>query len=250
MIGVEERGGIAVARIEHGRVNALDTELLREIATTMRGLGSAGAIVLTGQGAAFSAGVDLRRVVDGGAAYLGEFLPALNDALLAVFDCPRPVVAAINGHAIAGGCVLACACDVRLMSGGSIGLSELSVGVPFPNAAFEIVRHAAGPAAGELILTARLLDAAGAQARGLVHDIVAAEALLDEATARARALARIPAPVYASTKERLHQPATERIAAGGAAEARALAGWRSPETLASISAFLDRLEARRRAATG
>ncbi|MGI8723130.1 MAG: enoyl-CoA hydratase-related protein, partial [Geodermatophilaceae bacterium] len=60
------------------------------------------------------------------------------------FTHPRPVVAAVNGHAIAGGCVLAAAADVRLMSDGSIGLTELNVGVAFPTAALEIARHAAG----------------------------------------------------------------------------------------------------------
>jgi enoyl-CoA hydratase len=70
-----------------------------------------------------------------------EFLPALSAAFMAIFDHPGPVLAAINGHAIAGGCVIAAACDVRLMSAGKIGLAELSVGVPFPPSAMEILRH-------------------------------------------------------------------------------------------------------------
>ena len=73
----------------------------------------------------FSAGVDLRALADGGAEYAGRFVAALSEAFLAVFDHPAPVVAAINGHAIAGGCVLAMCADVRLMSGGTIGLTEL-----------------------------------------------------------------------------------------------------------------------------
>ena len=80
--------------------------------------------------------------------YTEEFLTALSRMFRAVFDHPRPTVAAINGHAIAGGCVLALACDARLMSAGRIGLSELAVGVPFPVAALEIVRHALGPGHG------------------------------------------------------------------------------------------------------
>ncbi len=140
MIDVTDRNGIALVGLDHGKVNALDLELLQAITATMGDMADARAVVITGAGRAFSAGVDLRRVVDGGAEYVREFLPALSEALLSVFDCPRPVVAAINGHAIAGGCVLAAATDVRLMSAGTIGLTELLVGVPFPVAALEIVR--------------------------------------------------------------------------------------------------------------
>src|SRR3954451_8437871 len=153
MIDVEQHGDVAVVRLEHGKVNALDLELLRAISETMREVSTAGAVVLTGTGRAFSAGVDLRRIVDGGVAYAKEFLPALSEAFLAVFDCPRPVVAAINGHALAGGCVIAAAADVRLMSGGSIGLTELLVGVQFPTVPLEVSRYAFGVVAARLALT-------------------------------------------------------------------------------------------------
>ena len=72
------------------------------------------AVVLTGQGRMFSAGVDLLRLGEGGAAYVRRFLPALHRLYDAVFFFPKPVVAAVNGHAIAGGCVLACCADRRI----------------------------------------------------------------------------------------------------------------------------------------
>ena len=159
-IRVERDGPVAVVRLARGRSNALDTELCRDIAGQFGEMGPDGAraAVLTGQGSMFCAGVDLLRVRDGGPGYLYEFLPALTDAFLAVFGCPVPVVAAVNGHAIAGGCILAAACDHRVMNAdrGRIGVTELQVGVPFPIAALEILRFAVGTQRlAELISTAR-----------------------------------------------------------------------------------------------
>src|SRR5207253_4831329 len=99
----------------HGKANAMSTEFCRALTARLAEANSspARAVIITGQGRMFSAGVDLLRLSEGGAPYVREFLPALNAMFEAVFTCPKPVVAAVNGHAIAGGCVLACAADHR-----------------------------------------------------------------------------------------------------------------------------------------
>src|SRR4051812_20702591 len=122
--------GVTILGIDHSPVNAFDLELVEDAAHAFRGVD--GPVVLTGAGKCFSAGVDLRAFLDGADAYADRFLAAVSAAFLAVFDHPAPVVAAVNGHAIAGGCVLAMAADVRLMSSGLIGLSEVPVGGRFP----------------------------------------------------------------------------------------------------------------------
>jgi enoyl-CoA hydratase len=238
MLETEDRSGVTVLRLKHGKVNALDTELLRAITAAIGDLEPAAAVVITGHGSAFSAGVDLKRIVDGGQAYVREFLPALTQTFLAVFDHPGPVVAAVNGHAIAGGCVLAAACDVRLMSGGRIGLAELSVGVPFPTVAMEIMRHAVGPAAGNLVLTARLLDAAQAQSIGLIHDVEAPEALLDSALALAQTMAKTPAEVFSLSKRQLQLPARAAMDGHDADEVAIAVGWESSGTRDAIAGYL------------
>jgi len=246
MLDVEDRSGVTVLRLRHGKVNALDLELLRAITTAMHDADPRAAVAITGAGSAFSAGVDLQRIVDGGRSYVQEFLPALSAAFLAVFDHPGPVVAAVNGHAIAGGCVLAAACDLRVMSQGTIGFAELSVGVPFPPAAIEILRYAAGPAAARMALTAALLDPSQARSAGLVHDIEDADTLLDSVLARAQKMAQAPADVFSFTKRQLQQPARDRMAARRGDEEAVVAMWSSERTRDAIAGYLDGLRQRRR----
>ncbi|MPY82076.1 MAG: enoyl-CoA hydratase/isomerase family protein [Actinophytocola sp.] len=214
MIETTERDGVAVLRLRHGPVNALDVELLTALPQALAQVAEARAVVLTGTGRCFSAGVDLKRIADGGAAYVAEFLPALSTAALALFEHPRPVVGAINGHALAGGCVLAAACDLRLMAAGTIGLTELAAGVPFPTVPLEIMRHAVGPATDRLVLTADRLEPTEAAAIGLIHEAVEPDDLLPTALARAAQLATAPPEVYALAKTQLHRPARERIDIG------------------------------------
>lgn len=241
MIATESYGDVVVVRIEHGKVNALDLELCQAISSTLRELDDS-AVVLTGAGRAFSAGVDLKRLADWGSAYVEEYLPALNETFLAVFDHPRPVVAAVNGHAIAGGCVIAAACDERLMSAGGIGLTELAVGVPFPISALEIVRHAVGPVINRLVLGGPVLTPADALACGLVDQVTPPDELLDRAVERAQALARVPEATYRLTKEQLHRPARERIDAWRPEDdARVLDIWRSTDALSGIRDYLANL---------
>ena len=246
MLDLEERADVTIMRLRHGKVNALDLELLLAITEAMRAVDRACAVVITGTGQAFSAGVDLQRIVDGGPSYVREFLPALSESFMAIFDHPGPVVAAVNGHAIAGGCVIAAACDVRLMSRGTIGLAELSVGVPFPPVALEIMRHAAGPAVSRLVLTAELLDPARAQSIGLVQHVCEADVLLDSATGQARQLARIPADVFSFSKRQLQQPARDRIAARSGDEEAVTAMWSADRTRDAIARYLAALRDRAR----
>jgi enoyl-CoA hydratase len=218
LIDIENAGPVTVLRLAHGPVNALDLELCRELATQCRTVAasSARAVVLTGAGRAFSAGVDLHRLLDGGADYVREFFPALAELFGALFAVDKPVVAAVNGHAIAGGCILAAAADVTLMAQGPgrIGVPEIKVGVPFPRIALEILRHKAGAVpARRLVLGAETHTPDAAVALGLVDEVVAAEDLPERAIAVAAALAdSAPADTFAVTKAQLQRDALDRLA--------------------------------------
>src|SRR5262245_194937 len=219
MIERENRGGVALVRLAHGQVNALDLELVTEIVATLDELSTSehAAIVFTGSGRAFSAGVDLWRVVEGGADYVRDYVSALCQAFETVFNTGKPVVAALNGHAIAGGCILASACDHRAMVDGParIGVPELLVGVPFPVSAMEILEFAVGPVqARRAALSGRTYPAAEALALGFVDELAAPDAVVDRAIEVAVELATsIPADTFRLTKSQLRLAANERIAA-------------------------------------
>ncbi|MFF5991391.1 enoyl-CoA hydratase/isomerase family protein [Prauserella flavalba] len=244
-IHLEPEGDVAVLRMEHGKANALDITLCRELSTRFEEVAEAGgyrAVVLTGTGGVFSAGVDLKRIVDGGARYVAEFLPALSDAFLSVFDFPRPVVAAVNGHAIAGGGVLAAACDHRVLNAGHgrVGWTELLVGVPFPLVAMEILRCAYGSARlPRLTFAAGTPAGQGALALGLVDELAEADAVLPRALEVARTLGAASPAAFAHTKNQIHRPYNERIGEQRAADdAKVEQLWSAPESLASIGDYV------------
>lgn len=244
MIELKEQDGIAIMSMVHGKANAMDVDFCEAIAAYFDKLRSASAraVVLTGQGKIFSAGVDLPQLLDGGEGYVRQFLPALHKCFEAVFNFPKPVVAAINGHAIAGGCVLACAADRRLMAreDGRIGITELRVGVPFPAMAFEIMRLATVPHyLAEAVLGAATYTPDEAFDRGWVHELPDVPSLLPRAISDAKKLAELSPPAFAMSKRQLHQDALERLARDGEEiEAAATAIWAAPPTLDFIRRFV------------
>ena len=244
MIRCDDHDGIAVLRIEHGKANVLDLELCNAIVESFDGAGEARAVVLTGAGRIFSAGVDLFRVVEEGRSYIEAFLPAMCRAFERVFAHPAPVVAAANGHAIAGGCLLVAAADQRLMAEGSarIGIPELQVGVPFPPAALEIMRFSTPPQHFQTVVyRAETYEPPAARALGLLDEIVDPGALLDRALAVAGRLASVRAETFAITKREVRRPAMERIRSldrDTAPEVRER--WLDPRTLDVIRGYLDR----------
>ena len=244
MIHREDHDGIAVLRIEHGKANTLDTELCSAIVDAFEDASEAGAVVLTGTGRIFSAGVDLFRVLEGGASYIDDFVPAMCRAFERVFVHPAPVVAAANGHAIAGGCLLVAAADQRLMAAGNarIGIPELQVGVPFPPIALEIMRFATPPQHFQTIVyRAETHEPDAALALGLLDEIVEPDELLERAVSRATRLASVHRESFALTKRESRRPAMVRIRAREQTVAReVLAQWLEPATLERIRGYLER----------
>jgi enoyl-CoA hydratase len=244
MIGVTHHGKIAVLTLAHGKANTLDTEFCRAITGEFARLkkSPAEAVVITAEGPIFSAGVNLIRASQGGAKYLRTFLPALNKMFDAVFNFHKPVVAAVNGHAIAGGCVLAACCDYRMMARGNgrIGVTELLVGLPFPALAFEVMRFVTGPRYfAELIYTGETYLPEAALERGLVHEVVDPAALQERALQSASMLAQLSPPAFQQTKAQMRLGVTDRIKRDGKkTDAAVTRIWTSPKAISTINAYV------------
>lgn len=246
MIETRLQHQIAILQMQHGKVNALDTEFCQALIDCFAELQSSDvrAVVLTGTGTTFSAGVDLLRLLDGGPDYSQVFIPILNELFEVVFDFPKPLVAAVNGHAIAGGCVLACSGDHRIMAIGSgrMGIPELHVGVPFPTLALEIMRLISPPQHfQELFYGGATVLPDEALKRGLVDELVEPTQLMDRAQSVAEHFLEIPAPAFALTKRQIRQPLRERDQdVLKRFEATVSHLWAQPETHAAIRAYSER----------
>ena len=243
MIETTRRGTVAVLRMAHGKANALDLEFCEALTAQLEASAQsdARALVLVGRGKMFSAGLDLMRLLDGGAAYVRAFMPVFNHTFETLFAHPQPVVAAVNGHAIAGGCILACAADYRLMARepGRIGIPELLVGVPFPVVPLEIMRFATPPQHLQaMIYRGTTLTADEALRHGLVDAVTDPDRLLDEAIAVAESLAAIPKAAFGLTKRRLREPTLQRMRAGTAIDAEVAEAWTSDAALGAIRDYV------------
>jgi enoyl-CoA hydratase len=209
----------------------------------------ADAVVLTGQGSIFSAGVDLLRVVKEGAAYSRQFIGVLDEFCRSVYSFPKPLVVAINGHAIAGGCVVACMADRRLMAEGrgKIGVPELQVGVPFPAAPIEVMRAVVPPQfLAEVMYGGAVYDPVSALSRGLIDEVVDPTELVQRALETARQFAGLAPSAFGITKAQIRRPVLERMRAGAAAFGSSVEDvWAAPETLNAIREYVERTFKRR-----
>jgi enoyl-CoA hydratase len=241
---LEMQDGVAVLRMAYGKASVLDDVFCEHLIDRFDALlddAAVRAVVLTGSGHIFSGGVDLRRLVDGGPDYVRVFVPRLGGLFRVLFAFAKPLVAAINGHAIAGGCVMACAADHRIMARGKgrIGVPELRVGVPFPTAALEAVRFACAPQhVQRLVLDGDTYDADRALPLGLVDEVSEPERLPDAALAVARRLAERPADAFALTKRQLRGPTLERMALATEVDQAVGDAWLDPDTRARVEAWV------------
>jgi len=246
-------GGIVELRLARAPVNALDPELCRALQDGIARAVADGAqaLVVSGNPKVFSAGLDVPHLLS-----LGEDRPALTAAWGAFFDAARalanspvPVVAALTGHAPAGGCVLALCCDFRVMARSDdpakpfrIGLNETQVGLVAPAGIQQLMDRAVGKhRAGVLLATGELVDADRALAIGLVDEVVPTGQVVARSVAWLEALLKLPRQPVLLTRTISRADLVAAMSAENIQLDRFIDAWTEPDTQAGLKALIERL---------
>ncbi len=236
------RDRIETLTLRRPPANAMDIALLEELRDAFIALArdnSVRAIVLTAEGTTFCAGLDIKALPGYSRAEQLKLLDVLNEMIVAVYGCPLPVVAALNGHAIAGGLVLALCCDWRIVVDATIqaGLAEVKVAIPYPVAAIEVVRAELSPqVARRLVLSGESVGAAEGIADGLFDESAPREKLIEAVIAKAARYAELPREAFATIKRQLKGPTIAAIESALREGREPLRDhWISSETLAATT---------------
>ncbi len=237
--------GVMVLTLDRPPVNALNLGFLEAIdqaLVDMEGRADVTALVITGAGKTFSAGMDLKEVQAFTVADQTAMVDALGRLISRLYGFPKPVVAAVNGHAIAGGLLLLLATDFRVASAVALlGFAEARVGIRIPLAALAIIRGELSPGTQRrLLLGGNKFAAEAAERMGIVDEVVDAAAVFDRAVAVAEDYAKIPPGTFAEVKAQLRLETLESMD-----DARTrrldplLRGWFNIETKDPARAVLD-----------
>ncbi len=225
-----------------GSKNALDFKMMQFIIDELARAGGQ-PVLLTGDADAFSAGLNLVQVAEQDEAGMDRFLRLLNHMTIALYTYPAPTVAWVNGHAIAGGAVLALSCDYRIGTPNPkarLGLNEVAIGLRFPPAVLAIMRaQLSQPHTDTVILAGELHPPQEALRLGILHEV--AEDGLERARQRLALLGSYSHRAYAGTKADLRDAVVRE---DPDAESRyrldVLPMWTSPEIKAKILSILKR----------
>jgi enoyl-CoA hydratase len=221
---VETRGRVGVIRLNRPQaLNALNTALMNELAAAIAQFDAApeiGCVVITGSEKAFAAGADIKEMAD--QSYLDAFMGNFAATWDAVARARKPVIAAVSGFALGGGCELAMQCDIIIAADTArFGQPEIKLGIiPGIGGTQRLVRAVGKAKAMDLILTGRMMDAAEAERAGLVARVVPAASLMNEAIQTADTIASMSLPSVMVAKEAVNRAFEVSLAEGVAFERR------------------------------
>ena len=217
-IAVETRNRVGIVRLNRPQaLNALNSALNAELAQAVAAYdadGDIGCILITGSEKAFAAGADIKEMAELSSvgAFMGDFAAAWH----ATANARKPVIAAVAGFALGGGCELVMQCDIVIAADtAKFGQPEIKLGVIPGIGGTQRLPRAVGKArAMDLILTGRMMDAAEAERAGLVSRVVPAASLMDEATKLAETVAAMSLPALIAAKEAVNRAFEMPLAEG------------------------------------
>ena len=239
LITRDHGGGVMELQLNRAPVNALTPDFLHAFGAKMDELGTDDAVrsvLISSAFKVFSAGMDLKEAVDFDLDQQNAVVDGLNQGFLSLYACPKPVVACVNGAAIAGGLFFLLGADQRIVSQrAALGLAEVRVGVDFPIGPMEIARaELSAPALRRLMLTGQPMRADDALANGVADQVTDGDPF-DAALAKATELAALPMAAYAAIKQQIRAEVCAKIRAGSAPSTT---GWFKPDTPDSMKKML------------
>lgn len=241
-------GAIGVVHLNRAHGNAINDALVEGLVAALSEAESdpeIGGVLLTAEGKIFCPGLDLQELVALEREAMERFMRRFSAAFLTLYTFPKPVVASVHGHALAGGCVLALCADWRVMRRGAvIGLNEVKVGVPLPLGVASIVREAVPKnKLTAVALLGRNFSDDDAVAAGLADDLADPERVAADARARLEEFLSKDGFAFAVTKRYLRSPVVERIRANNQLLLPEwLDGWFSKGTRARILGIVAELK--------
>ncbi|TMJ36845.1 MAG: enoyl-CoA hydratase [Alphaproteobacteria bacterium] len=242
---VETHDGVGLIRLNRPQaLNALNAALIAELGQALAQFDQdqkIGAIVITGSEKAFAAGADIKEMASNSfmEAYLGDFLASWDK----VASQRKPVIAAVAGFALGGGCELALMCDFIIAAEtAKFGQPEIQLGVmPGAGGTQRLTRAIGKSKAMDMVLSARMMDAAEAERSGLVSRVVPAEKLLDEALDAAKKIASFSQPIAMMAKESVNRTFETTLAEGIRFERRLFhAMFATEDQKEGMAAFIDK----------
>ena len=246
-VTLERENGRGIVRLSRDRGNAIDDDVLDGL---MKAFGEAEqdpglqGVILTAAGKLFCPGLDLVYLSAMDRSELGRFMEKFAACLLQMYSFPKPVVAALSGHALAGGYILSMTADWRILrTGALVGLNELKVGVPLPFGVSMILRDTViSPRLEEVALFGRNYKDEAALASSLVHELCEPDAMTARSVERLEEMTSKDLNSFAVTKHYLRSATVERIEASEAGyHNEFLDCWFSPGTQERIRNLLDRI---------
>ena len=241
----ENRGRVGLVTLNRPKaLNALNQALIEELNLALAGFEAdegIGCTVITGSEKAFAAGADVKEMaektyVD---AYLGKFLEGWSG----VAQTRKPVIAAVSGFCLGGGCELAMMCDFIIASDtAKFGLPEITLGImPGAGGTQRLPRFIGKAKAMDMILTGRMMDAAEAERSGLVARVVAADKLMEEAMAAAEKIASYSRPIVMMAKETVNRAQETTLSEGVRFERRVfLSMFATEDQKEGMKAFIEK----------
>lgn len=248
-IDVTIKDRLAIITLNRGKSNSLNREMVTELTDMLHNIetdSNIGGVMITGKDHFFSAGLDLIELYNYNEDEAKTFWHLFLNFVAKITAFKKPLIAAVNGHSPAGGCVIALACDARVMAEGKyiIGLNEVPVGIIVPNSIFNLYSFWLGKAnATRSLLEGKLFQPEEALAIGLVDELVKPESILTAAERKARKYMAYESNTWSQSKVNIRKDLIASTNADQSADLEImLKQWWSPSTRAILKTIIDSLQ--------